>query len=109
MKIPSPHVIDMEILAVGSVDYLDIWFIAGTIKHVVPNADDQQVRELTIEALARLLKNGRLEAGDLYPPGEFSAWPSDAEESIQRIRDEWNGLDHPLQPGDIAWFQVVGA
>lgn len=106
MKVPSPDLIDDEILAVGSVDFLDVWFISSTVKRLVPSADEADVRELCLDALERLVASGRVQAGDLYPPGEFSPWPFDAEEAMERIRTEWEELDRPLQPGDIAWFQV---
>jgi hypothetical protein len=49
----------------------------------------------------------RIEAGGLYPPGEFSPWPFDVDEAIARIRTGWQEVDRPLQPGDVAWFQVL--
>jgi hypothetical protein len=107
MKIPDQKSIDAEILAVGSVDYLDVWFIAGTVKRLVPAADEDEVRELCLDALERLMESGRVEAGDLHPPGEFSPWPFDVNEAMERIKTEWEELDRPLQPGDIAWFEVV--
>jgi hypothetical protein len=109
MTVPNPELLDDEILAVGSVDYLDVWSIARTVKRLVPRADEAHVRALCLDALERLLATSRLQAGDLYPPGEFSPWPFDMDEVLERIRTEWDKLDRPLQPGDIAWFQTPEA
>ena len=106
VKTPTPELIENEILAVGSVDFLDIWSISRTVQQLVPNADEVKVRELSLAALEHLIASGRLQAGDLYPPGEFSPWPLDADEAMERIQTEWQKLDRPLQPGDIAWFEV---
>ena len=108
MKTPSPDLLDEEILALGSVDYLDVWSIVKTVSRLAPSGDEPDIRALCLDALERLLATSRLEVGDLYPPGEFSPWPFDVDEALERIRTEWEKLGRPLQPGDIAWFQTPG-
>jgi hypothetical protein len=108
-KDPDAKLIDAEILQAGSVDYLDIWFISGSIRRwLAPHADEERIKALVLDSLRRLLASGRIRAGELYPPGEFSPWPFDTEEAIATVREAWDKIDRPLQPGDIAYFEVVG-
>jgi len=98
--------IEREILDLGSIDYLDVWFISRAVRRLGLATGHEEVRELCLAALARLLRSGRLEAGDLIPPGEFARWQVPYADAIDRVRKEWEALDRPLQPGDIAWLQV---
>src|SRR6266540_4042858 len=100
MTTPNPELLDDEILAAGSVDYLDLWFITNIVRRLTPSSDENDIRRISIETLERLLESGRVRAGDLYPPGDFSPWPFETSEALERIRHELDELHRDLQPGN---------
>lgn len=107
IDLPTPDVLEDEILAVGTVDYLDVWFITTIARRLHPSAHDGEVRRIVARAVERLLRSGRIRAGDLYPPGEFDPWPFETDEAIHRIHHELAHAAEPLAPGDIAWFEIL--
>lgn len=63
----------------------------------------------TIEFLSGLLRNGDVVAG--RPKGwfGFEPWGLTAEESIERIRREWEALERPPNHADVAAFTMPEA
>lgn len=96
-----------EILKFGGIDYVDLWTIHRLARGVVPTANDSDLQDVILDAIKNLMLSGKLEAGELYPPGEFEAWPMGTTEALRRVREGWTRLDKPLNVGDVAWFHVL--
>jgi hypothetical protein len=95
------------IRALGQTDYLDLWIITRNARRLLGDEDDEVIRRVVLDVLEELLTNGELVAGELFPPGEFDPWPVDPSEAVARIRSGWDGLERPIQVGDVAWFRVI--
>ncbi len=101
--------IDEAVVDLGRVDYLDLWAICRLLEAEFGARAATKSAELALEAVERLLQQGRLRAGDLVPPGEFVPWPHDPATAIGIIRKRFEALDHTLGVGDVAWFEVPEA
>ena len=101
----NTEALEKEILLYVEDDYLNLHLaVEGMAKELYPRAWRRERFELVLRAAENLIRAGKLEAGELYPPGEFAAWPYEPDEAIERIRREWAQLDRPFNVGDIAWF-----
>jgi hypothetical protein len=98
--------IESAILAAGSVDYLDVWFVSGVVADHARRMSTDELHDVTLEVLSDLVQAGRLRAGDLEPPGEFVPWPETPAVAAARIREGLRALTGDLGPGDVAWFEV---
>ena len=81
------------------------WMFGGDVRAQHPDF----AKEPTIEFLSGLLRNGDVVAG--RPKGLFSfePWDLTAEESIERIRREWDALKRPPNHADVAAFTMPAA
>lgn len=78
------------------------WMFGGTVRAQHPD----HARDPTLELLSELLRNGDVVAG--VPKGSFGfePWDLSPEESIERIRREWDALERPPNHGDLAAFTM---
>lgn len=64
---------------------------------------------VVMEVIERTLRSGLIEVGELPPPGTFLHWDLPDDETLDRIRTQWNVLGSELSLGDVCWFELTGA
>lgn len=99
--------IDAAIIDMAEVDYLDLWSIARMLEAEFGDALGSDPNDIALDAIERLLRAGRLRAGELVPPGEFEPWSDDSERSIHVIRGRAGRLLRKPGVGEIGWFELV--
>lgn len=92
-----------------SVDYVGLWEVMAHVEYGLKHSNPQEVRELTMKLVGELLHEGLIKAGDPKDTGGFVAWKLSPEETVKRIRDEWNALGREPNLGDIVWFTTTEA
>jgi hypothetical protein len=93
-----------ELLVLGTADWIPAGEVASVCMTVGGAASESDVRELSLQVIADLLKRGLMEAGDVTSTG-FRVWPESVTEAISRIKREWRALGHNPSLGDICWLQ----
>ena len=83
---------------------LGLWFIAETIRRLMPGAEESEVRRETLAALRPLMLGGKLRAADALPNGQFQPWPGTVDEQLAQVEAEWAKLNRPPGLGEIVWF-----
>jgi hypothetical protein len=86
---------------------LDDWVHAAELVYVTISVGgavtDAEIRDLSIEILRKVVKEGLMEVGDLTTQG-FHAWNLPADEALDRIEREWNSLGRPPDIAEICWL-----
>lgn len=80
------------------------WLVEDVRELLGATAQEEAIREVTLGALAPLLRSGELRAVDLLPGGGFRRWSGNIEEQLHRIEMEWRALGYDVRPGDIVWL-----
>lgn len=94
-----------DLLAECADDHVGLWVVVGYVEDEMQTANDDEIRNSTLEVLYELLKSGKIEAG--YPDSngvDFHPWPFPADVLIDHIRSAWKSLGRRPNPGEIAWF-----
>lgn len=91
----------------GRLDYLDLHIVMRIAENEVGPDDPQAVEDLALAAIERMLRDGRLDAGYLEPPGEFRSWQLAPDAAMARIRAGLAELTEPVFNGEVAWFELV--
>ena len=99
--------IDLTVLRLAEVDYLDLWAIMRLLIAEFGKEIGHDPTAVAMASVGRLVASGSLEVGDLVPPGEFEPWASGADDSLAVIRRRLAELDRPLNVGDVGWFARV--
>ena len=99
--------IDEAIVDLASVDYVDLWAIARVLDAEFGDALAADPVDVALDAVERLLRHGKLRAGDLVPPGEFEPWEEGVDGSIDVVRKRASGLGRMPQAGEVGWFELV--
>jgi hypothetical protein len=97
-----------EILNRGLDDWVhaaELVFVAISVGGAVTDAE---IRDLSIEILRKVIKEGLMEVGDLTTQG-FHAWDLPADEALDRIEREWNALGRPPDIAEICWLSNTEA
>lgn len=88
----------------SKVDYTGLWQIVGYVDELFEPADSASRKNLVLEAVRVLLRNG-FEAVDLADNGGCDPWPDQNPDAVvKRISEEWCALGHDPNPAEGVWF-----
>lgn len=94
-----------KILQIGLDDWLYLAMVESVVHEDMPDLDDDELRETTIQIVQDLALSGLIEIGDLTGEGgRFVKWQISIPQAIDRIRREWLLLDQPISIGDVCWL-----
>jgi hypothetical protein len=87
-------------------DYVGLWVVIREVRRFLPSeATDAEVRDRTLRVLRQLLEANLIQAGLPRPDGtKFDSWNLSADDTIERIAQEWETLIDEPNIGDIVWF-----
>ena len=85
-------------------DYTGIWEIIREVQRAYPDANACEVQDRTLGVIRDLLVAGYIVAGDLKDNVGVVPWPSSLEETIRRIKEEWNAFGREPSIWEIVWF-----
>ncbi len=92
-------------------DDVGLWDAISDVKEAFPNAPDEEIRQLALELFQKLLEAGLIKVG--FPEWDdagkliFVPWSSTPNESITRIKSEWDALGRKPTLGDVCWFRTT--
>lgn len=100
------NLLEDYIVVFGTEDWVDVRIVAYAVAREFSESPDG-VRELSMEIVSDLIRDGEMVAGDLGEEG-FEAWEVDAEEAIRRVDQRWRELGDKL-PGidEVAWLDLT--
>jgi hypothetical protein len=96
-------------------DHVGLWSILWQVRYALnendypcdDRADPREVRKITMELVHALLESGQVQAGFPAPDGKgFVPWSLSSEETITRIKSEWDVLGREPNIGEIIWFST---
>ena len=94
-----------------SVRGIDDWIQASEVQSIAMEfggADTvEKRRDLSLEIIRTLLREGLVEIGMVYAHEGFVPWLSGVDESMQRIIREWSALPKGPNIGDICWLNLT--
>lgn len=90
-------------------DYTGIWEFALDVQQQYPEANRSQIQSETLVLIRDLLEAGYIIAGDLKDNVGVIPWPSPVEETIRRIKQEWDSLGREPTIWEIVWFDSTAA
>lgn len=68
----------------------------------------QEIRQQAIQLIEQLIEMGLIEAGiPQRGSADFERWNLSPNETIARIEQKWDDLDHVPAFGDIVWFRLT--
>ena len=92
----------------GTEDYVGLWQLIHQLYLKFPQADLQEIKSMTLEAIREILETGFMEIGMFeYVDDkklEYQVWNLDIDIIINRIETEWTELGREPIIGDIAWL-----
>jgi hypothetical protein len=94
---------EIELLTFGLDDWIGLWIVAKFIREDHPELNADEVRELGIARIRKLISRGYLKTGDVRANG-FHAWNESAGAAVGRIDREWQGLGRDPNLYEICWF-----
>lgn len=83
----------------GLDDWLYLAEIEGVLRHTIGiDPPSNGLKEITLEVVEKLVKNGLFEVGDLARGDRkgFHAWGTSIENTMQEIRRRWSALGRPI-------------
>jgi hypothetical protein len=89
-------------------DLVGIWMLVGAVNRVMPGLADADVRDLVLDVMERVLREGEAEAAHGPYGGDLERWVAPPEEIRSRVEREWIALGRNPHPGEIVWLQKVG-
>jgi len=88
-------------------DHVGLWEIVRAVREDLGVSDNAEVRRLTLEVVASLLREHGLVAGKPTPDWRgFVPWPLSPEEAERRIEEEWAALGRDPNLWEIVWFDT---
>lgn len=86
-------------------DHVGLWLIINHVRDTFPEADEADVKEITIGVLGELLERGLIRAGFPARDGRgFKVWTTSVGDTIARIEDAWESLHREPTIGEVVWF-----
>ena len=89
----SIGIIERDFLAECKVDCDGLWFLVSLVKDEYPDETDENIQKISLDIIFRNLANGKILAGDINHQGKFVRWELTPEETVERIKMEWNKLE----------------
>ena len=99
--------IKKDILAYCNDVDADLITIVSIIEYEFPNYSNIEIKKYTLQIIRELLSEGLIRSGDVTKKGNFKEWRLSVEESLKKIKKEWNRLTRELLMGDIVWFIIT--
>ena len=100
--------LDGRILALCVDGDIGLSVLVSRIGEYSREDDKYALRGKALAVLERLLKDGLVRAGRPTPDGKaFVTWDLAADQSLERIKREWDNLSREPAAGDIAWFAAT--
>ena len=88
-----------------SQDYVGLWSIIHDVyTDLGENIEALEVQKQTIKLIQELLNEGFLKAGMFDENARFEFWDLSIQETITRIKLEWDALGRKPNIGEIVWF-----
>lgn len=84
-------------------DLVGLWLLQGWVQEALPELDATAVREATLMVVERALEGGKVVAGS-FIDHDFSIWPTQDREAINRIVRAWERPDRDLDLNDNIWL-----
>lgn len=88
-------------------DYTFLSLAVSLVKDRLPDASDDEVRQITLRYLKELLQENRICAGMFLTRDDFSEWRLDPQTTVERIAREWDKLGREPKIGEVVWFDTV--
>jgi hypothetical protein len=86
-------------------DDVSLWSVIWTATYLMPEADDDTRRQLSLDVIQELLQDGLIVAGIPKPDGQgFDRWDLSVPETMDRITRELAELGREPDVGEIVWF-----
>jgi hypothetical protein len=102
-----------ELLTFGLDDMLGLWWVIGVVADhigVNPN-DDSRVMHPTLDAIHDLLVSNYAIAGNVETDNDgilfVKSWGMNANDTVERIKREWEKLAAPPNLGDVVWLELT--
>lgn len=95
-----------EVLALGADDWVGIWELPWVAKSICGAETPADVRDGSLEAIRRMVIEGRVQIGDVTEGG-FVPWPLGIDDQLARVEREWRDLPGEPSLGDIGWLNVT--
>jgi hypothetical protein len=92
-----------EILLLGLDDWIQASEIASVTRTVGGAATHDEVRQLSLEIIRKVIKDGLMAVGDVTEKG-FHVWELSADDALERIEREWTALGRNPSLGEICWL-----
>ena len=84
---------------------LGLWWPADDVREILgAGVSEERVRQVTLQTLEPLLRDGSLRACDLTGQANFRSWPGSVDTWLSRIDREWKALGEQPSIGDMVWF-----
>ncbi|MGH7884625.1 MAG: hypothetical protein ACRENO_02885 [Thermodesulfobacteriota bacterium] len=94
-----------DIIVESSDDEVGLWLIIWLLENHYQIEDVKQRKEITIRVIQDLLNKGLIKAMDYWGPEH--EWALSTEETINRIKKEWEELDHEPNINEIVRFEAT--
>ncbi len=88
----------------GCDDWVDACEVASIALHEGEAKSQDEMRELSLESIQRVVRQGLMYLGDLTREG-FRKWAGPTEECLARVEREWKALGRGPTLGEICWLQ----
>jgi hypothetical protein len=88
-------------------DSVGLWELISMTQEILNLVDEQQIEDFILNFVFELLNDNFIMAGFPQRDGTFKAWSSTPKESVQRIKKDWDALDHEPNIGDVIWFYIT--
>lgn len=102
-----------ELLDRGLDDMLQLGEMAWVARRRLGGSPDEaDVMRAATEAIGELLSSGYAIVGDVVRDEGLlcvQSWGIGAAETIKRIEDEWHGLGHMPNLGEVCWLELTDA
>lgn len=96
--------ITSELRAVADVDFMDVSFIAESVREDLEIKNEEDVRFYTLNVIGRLMRM-HVFPGDYDHAATISFWSGAENELAKRIEAEWIAMGHtPTLEHPICWF-----
>ena len=99
---------ERDIIVRGLVDWINASEVHSVALELGGASTHEEARNLSLDVVARLLRKGLMEAGDVTEAARgFVAWGIPVESALVRIKEGWSKL--PANPGlgDICWLKLT--
>src|SRR5258707_496482 len=103
-----------DLLVRGLDDDIQAAEVASVVMRLRGAATQDEVRELSLELILEVVRQGSMEVGDIigigfhptrrYESVRFQRWDLSLEEGMERVAREWRALGRNPSLGEICWL-----